>query len=182
MRRMLSLLLVLVTAQVPAVPGEGSLISSCKQRIASACEALRQVNPQRAAQIERETLRLAEEAAEAAAAAAEATEGADAVADAAPEPPDCKGQDHHIISRPIAQALKNHKTLRGLYKPRDKRFVAQAKDEESHCGYQKWHRDVDQEVIEWLTDHPDATPDAFMELLRNIYRRKEMLERFPRGF
>src|SRR5512140_3258820 len=121
---MLPLLLVLVAAQVPAVPGEGTLVSSCKQGMLSACEALRQVNPQKAAELERyaqQALKVAEEAAETA-------EAAESAADAAPEPPDCKGQDHHIISRRIASRLETHATLRGLYKPRDKRFVAKAKD------------------------------------------------------
>lgn len=175
---MLSLLLVLLTAQVPAVPGEGTLVSSCKQGMLSACEALKQVNPQRAAEIERyayQARKLAEEAAKTA-------EAAEEVADAAPEPPDCKGEDHHVISRRIARELERHKVLRGLYKPRDKRFVAKAKDEQSHCGYQQWHRDVDQEVVEWLQKYPKATQEEFMQLLRDIYNRKEMLERFPNGF
>ncbi len=175
---MLPLLLILVAAQVPAVPGEGTLVSSCKQGMLSACEALRQVNPQKAAELERyaqQALKVAEEAAGAA-------EAADSVADAAPEPPDCKGQNHHVISRPIAKQLKEHKILRGLYEPRDKRFIAKAKDEKSHCGYQQWHRDVDKEVVEWLKDHDKATPEEFMKLLRDIYNRKEMLERFPNGF
>jgi hypothetical protein len=78
---------------------------------------------------------------------AEFAEAAEAEGEAAPEPPDCQGQNHHVISRPIAKALEDHETLRGLYEPRDERYVAKAKDKESHCGYQKWHRDVDLEVI-----------------------------------
>ena len=42
---------------------------------------------------------------------------------ASPEPPECKGQSHHVISRPIAEKLKEHPTLSGHYKPRDPRFV-----------------------------------------------------------
>ncbi len=109
-------------------------------------------------------------------------EAGEAEADAAPEPPDCQGQDHHVISRPIARQLEQHETLHGLYEPRDKRFVAKAKDKESHCGYQKWHRDVDKEVIEWLKRYGKATPEQFEEFLHEIYNRKEMLERFPNGF
>ncbi len=75
-----------------------------------------------------------------------------------------------------------HRTLRGSYEPWDKRFVAKAKDKESHCGYQQWHRDVDKEVVEWLKKYTDATPEEFMQFLRSIYNRKEMLERFPNGF
>ncbi len=109
---------------------------------------------------------------------------ADKASDAAEsdEPPNCTGQKHHIISRPIAEELEKHRTLRGLYKPRDERFVTRAKDKESHCGYQQWHRDVDQEVIRWLQRETRATPKQFEEFLREIYNRPELLKRFPNGF
>ncbi len=100
----------------------------------------------------------------------------------APEPPDCQGQNHHVISRRIARRLKDHRTLRGLYEPRDERFKAKAKDKESHCGYQKWHREVDQEVIQWLDRYPNATQQQFEAFLREIYNRPAMLKRFPNGF
>jgi hypothetical protein len=163
-------------------------VSFCKQGRLTACEELAKVNPEKAAELQsalakaaltREALRVAEE---------EAREKEDAKADesseaeASDEPPNCKGQNHHVISRPIAEALEKHRTLRGLYKPRDERFVAKAKDKDSHCGYQKWHRDVDEEIIEWLETERTATPERFMKLLREIYNRKEMLERFPHGF
>ncbi|WP_224370937.1 hypothetical protein [Hyalangium versicolor] len=106
----------------------------------------------------------------------------ESAAEASGEPPHCNGQNHHVISRPIAKALEEHRTLRGMYAPRDKRFVAKAKDEESHCGYQDWHRKVDAEVIQWLRDNDKATPAQFMQKLREIYSRKEMLKRFPNGF
>jgi hypothetical protein len=109
-------------------------------------------------------------------------DAAEAEGEAAPEPPDCQGQNHHVISRPIAKALGRHKTLRGLYEPRDRRFEAKAKDKESHCGYQQWHRDVDLEVIRWLRRYEEATPEQFMRMLREIYSREDMLKRFPNGF
>jgi hypothetical protein len=107
---------------------------------------------------------------------------AEAEGDAAPESPDCKGQNHHVISRPIAKALEEHRALRGLYEPRDERFVAKAKDKDSHCGYQDWHRKVDAEVIEWIKRFPAATRKQFEDFLREIYSRKAMRERFPDGF
>lgn len=113
---------------------------------------------------------------------AEFAEAAEAEGEAAPEPPNCQGQNHHVISRPIAKALKQHETLGGLYEPRDERYVAKAKDKQSHCGYQKWHRDVDLEVIRWLRKERRATPEEFMAKLREIYGRKDMLKRFPNGF
>lgn len=186
---MLSLLLLLLASQVPAVPGEGTLVSFCKQGRLTACQELAKINPEKAAEIQAdlakaalrlEAVRRAEEAAQ----EEEANESTEASASAEPagEPPDCKGQDHHIISRPIAEQLEQHETLRGLYKPRDKRFVAKAKDKESHCGYQEWHRDVDKEVVEWLKREAKATPEQFMKFLRQIYNRAKMRERFPHGF
>lgn len=113
---------------------------------------------------------------------AEFADAAEAAGEAAPEPPDCQGQNHHVISRPIAEKLKDHDTLGELYEPRDERYVAKAKDKESHCGYQKWHRDVDLEVIQWLRDNPKATQEEFEAFLREIYSRPDMLKRFPSGF
>jgi elongation factor P hydroxylase len=78
--------------------------------------------------------------------------------------------------------VEDHLTLKGLFKPRDKRFVAKAKDLESHCGYQEWHRKVDEEVIDWLNKYPEATPKQFLRFLRELYKRPDMLERFPNGF
>ncbi|HVG63138.1 MAG TPA: Wall-associated protein precursor [Hyalangium sp.] len=189
---MLPLLLLVVMAQGPAVPGETTLVSFCKQGRMAACQELKELFPEKYAEVmaelakaalRRETLRAAEEAArdDADAKDTEAT-GVEASSEASGEPPNCDGQNHHVISRPIAKALEEHRTLRGLYEPRDKRFEAKAKDKESHCGYQDWHRKVDEEVIQWLKDHEKATPAQFMQKLREIYRRKDMLERFPHGF
>lgn len=184
---MLSLLVLLVATQGPAVPGESTLVSFCKQGRLSACQELRLIDPQKAAAAEAEamkaalriqTLRAAEEGAR----EKEGAEASEAGAETSGEPPDCKGQEHHIISRPISEELERHATLRGLYKPRDERFKTKAKDAQSHCGYQDWHRKVDAEVITWLKDKRDATPEQFMKMLREIYNRPDLLKRFPNGF
>ncbi len=52
---MLPLLLLLVVSQAPAVPGEGTLVSFCKQRWLTACEELARVNPEKAAEIQKES-------------------------------------------------------------------------------------------------------------------------------
>jgi uncharacterized Zn finger protein len=185
---MLSLLILLVAAQAPAVPGEGTLVSICKQGRMSACQELAKVDPGKAAEIQaelaktalrQEALRVAGEEAQE---KGDTNTGESSVAEVSGEPPNCNGQNHHIISRPIADALKEHETLAGLYEPRDKRFVAKAKDRESHCGYQDWHRKVDKEVVEWLTDNKKATAEQFMKMLREIYNRPDMIKRFPNGF
>lgn len=179
---MLPLILLLVASQVtPCTPGETSLVCECKQARPSACEALRQTDPKLAEAIEKalQAVKTAAEVQQQADAAAEAE--ADA-ASSAPEPPDCKGQEHHVISRPIAKRLAQHLTLRGLYLPRDPRFVAKAADEKAHCGYQAWHREVDAEVIEWLRVKKKATPEEFEAFLHEIYNRAAMRARFPNGF
>ena len=92
------------------------------------------------------------------------------------------GQLHHVISKRIAEALERHATLRGHYTARDPRLVTRATDKASHNGYQKWHRDVDDEVIEWLGRYDTATPEEFEAFLRQLYNRPAMRARFPDGF
>jgi hypothetical protein len=98
-----------------------------------------------------------------------------------PEAPRPGGQLHHAISKRIARKLDQHGTLKGCYVERDPRFVTRAANKESHNGYQKWHRDVDDEVIDWLDRYINATPEEFGALLRQIYNRPEMRARFPDG-
>jgi hypothetical protein len=183
---MLALLLLLAASQTPAFPGEGSLVSICKQGRLAACQELAKLYPEKAAQVQAELAKatLSHEALKIAEEEAREKEDAknDEAAEASGEPPNCKGQEHHIISRPIAEALEKHKTLRGIYRPRDERFKTRATDKDSHCGYQDWHRKVDAEVIDWLEKYPNASPKQFMEMLREIYRRPELLRRFPNGF
>ena len=153
---LLPLMLVLVTTQIPCGPREFSDTCKWKQGMATACEALRQTDKKLADALEaaaRQGARKAVEAAHAQQGAGESESQVQEVAQAscdASEPHNCKGQNHHIISRRIARELENHRVLRGAYKARDPRFVAQAKDEESHCGYQQWHRDVDDEAEDLL--------------------------------
>jgi hypothetical protein len=152
---MLSLLLglFLATAPGPCSSADTTVVCKCKQGSATACEALKQTDPKLAAELEK----------------------ASAAASAA-------GQQHHVISRPIAEKLKQHATLSGRYTPRDPRFVARAADKAAHNGYQQWHRQVDEEVIHWLEANRQATPAQFEAFLRAIYARPEMLARFPHGF
>lgn len=184
---LLPLILVLVTTQLPCGPREFSDTCKCKQGVATACEALRQTDKKLADALEaaaNQAVRAVVEASNAQGTeepGSQVKEAAQASYDA-PEPPDCKGQKHHIISKPIARELNNHRILQGAYKARDPRLVAQAKDEEAHCGYQQWHRDVDDEVIEWLKMNKTATSRKFEDFLREIYARPEMRARFPHGF
>lgn len=189
---MLSTLLLVLLTQLPCAPGETSAVCSCKQGMVSACVALAGEEPLQAAEVLDEVVGALEVLDQASQMAgkkdADKKKQLEATAEALSqslgdtEPPNCKGQDHHPISRPIAKQLAKHPMLKGLYKPRDPRFVLRAKDEQSHCGYQQWHRDVDKEVINWLVKTSDATPQQFIEKLREIYSRPGMLARFPDGF
>jgi hypothetical protein len=194
MKSVLALLLAIVhgvfvsgcAAATPCLPGEPS-VNCCIKKFPLTPEESCGVPAEEAFRL-LETMAAAGEiaAAEAAAEEEESTEEADETeaeaASAEPEPPKCTGQKHYVISKRIARALKRHPTLRGLYKPRDERFVAQARNKKAHCGYQKWHRAVDQEVISWLEEHQEATPEEFEAFLREIYNRSAMRWRFPRGF
>ena len=190
---MLSSLLLMMLAQFAAcTPGETSLVCTCKYGSVSACAMLAADDTRKAAQVLEEVEAALEALEHASRMEGEGDEKKKQRLQAAAqslsrslgssEPPDCKGQQHHLISRPIARKLSQHPTLRGLYKPRDPRFISRAKDEQSHCGYQEWHRKVDEEVIDWLNKTADATPQQFMDKLREIYSRPEMRARFPHGF
>ncbi|WNG16849.1 Wall-associated protein precursor [Cystobacter fuscus] len=186
---MLSSLLLVVLTQVACTPGEMSAVCSCKQGMVSACVTLVGNDARRAAQVLDEVHELLEQATWMEGKGDERTKqqlqtAAESLSQTlgSSEPPQCKGQNHHLISRPIAKGLSRHATLKGLFEPRDPRFVSRAKDEKSHCGYQEWHRKVDEEVVEWLKEHPKATLEQFMNKLREIYSRPEMQSRFPHGF
>jgi hypothetical protein len=190
-----SLVLVLLTQAIACTPGETSLVCNCKQGMVSACVTLVGEDAWKAAQVLDEVEEELEALEQAAPMAGEAGQkekqqkqqlqaAAESLSQSlgSSEPPHCTGQRHHIISRPIAKKLSRHLTLKGLFKPRDPRFVSRAQDEQSHCGYQEWHRDVDDEVVDWLDRNPKATPTKFMDKLREIYGRPEMKARFPHGF
>lgn len=187
-----SLLLMVLTQVMVCTPGEMSAVCHCKYGMVSACVTLVTEDAVKAAQVWVEVQEELEQASRMAGKADEKKQQRHRELQAAAEslsqslgssdPPQCKGQEHHLISRPIAKELERHSTLKGLYKPRDPRLVTQAKDEQSHCGYQEWHRDVDKEVVDWLNRNSKATPQQFMDKLREIYSRPEMMARFPDGF
>ncbi|OJH34671.1 hypothetical protein BON30_41650 [Cystobacter ferrugineus] len=117
---MLPLIALLVMTQIPCVQGDSTAVCRCKQGSASGCAAL---DPRKAAEIAQalQVLKIDEEARQkqaASSAGAAVQESSDS-----PEPPDCKGQQHHVISKPIAKELELHPTLTGVYEPRDSRFV-----------------------------------------------------------
>ena len=92
------------------------------------------------------------------------------------------GQTHHPISAKVGRALNNHPNLKGHFQPHDPRFTTRAIDGQSHRGYERWHRDLDDNIVRWIESNPNATPDDFLNNLRNIYKCPSMSERFPDGF
>jgi len=90
------------------------------------------------------------------------------------------GQFHHILSTKIMRELATHSTLNGVFTRND--FVVQAMDRASHKGYQGWHRVYDDEVVDWLSINEKATPEEFLNYLRDVYLKAEMESRFPDAF
>jgi hypothetical protein len=88
-----------------------------------------------------------------------------------------EGQVHHVLSEQIMKKLNDHKTLRGRF--HREQWKVRAAAPHDHCGYQTWHRKVDQEIVDWLEKNQDATPEKFIAKLREIYSRHDMLIRFP---
>ena len=93
-----------------------------------------------------------------------------------------QGQLHHAISRRVHRALEEHRVLRGRYQARDPRFVLRGADAHAHRGYQKWHQDLDDEIVRWLDRNNDVPAERFEAYLRSLYERTELKQRFPRGF
>ncbi|HLL06191.1 MAG TPA: hypothetical protein VK539_36805 [Myxococcaceae bacterium] len=92
------------------------------------------------------------------------------------------GQLHHPISKRIARKLEEHRTLQGHYTERDPRFVTRSANKDSHNGYQKWHSELDDEVIRWIDRNGTATPQEFEAYLRQRYSQPDLRARFPDGF
>jgi hypothetical protein len=93
----------------------------------------------------------------------------------------CTGQEHHAISKTIHKALEDHPLLKGIYKPRDDRFVTQAIDKAAHKGYQKWHRDLDKEVVDWILGNQKKGPKDFEAYLYKLYAEARLKAIFPNG-
>ncbi len=91
------------------------------------------------------------------------------------------GQTHHAVSWKIFQSLEGHSLLGGLYRYRDTRFVTRAVNQASHIGYQRWHRELDTEIVAWIEGHPSATAEEFETLLKARYALPDLLTRFPKG-
>lgn len=88
------------------------------------------------------------------------------------------GQNHHVLTNPLMRALNNH-VLKGLFQRAGS--VVQALYKYSHYGYQAWHRAIDNYMVRWLQNNPNATSKQFWLELYNQYNTKEMIKRFGEG-
>jgi RHS repeat-associated protein len=94
----------------------------------------------------------------------------------------CTGQQHHIISKRVEAALKEHPVLGGRY-TRESGPISRAVNKRAHNGYRgTWHEDLDNEIIQWLEDNRNATPEQFEAFLLGRYAQPDLLWRFPEGF
>jgi hypothetical protein len=48
-----------------------------------------------------------------------------------------------------------------------------------HNGYQTWHREYDDQVVEWLKEHDQATTEEFLSFILGLYIQKESQKMFP---
>src|SRR5512140_105502 len=172
---------------LPCLPGDSTLVCHCKAGFVDSCAALAEADLAALRGLLRaaEMVKAAQEEGEKA--KAKSTDVVDTGCGTGQDPNNddqtkCEGQLHHIISKAVWRALKEHLVLRGLYQYRDPHFVVQAKDLKAHCGYQHWHRDIDREIADWLKDHGEATAEQFEAYLREVYGRQDLQERFPNGF
>ena len=81
--------------------------------------------------------------------------------------PGATGQLHHPISNKIAKELQNTTKLNGI--TRDSVGVIRASTLQDHIGYQKWHRQVDDDIIRWIQSNLDADENAFIVFLNKTY-------------
>ena len=89
------------------------------------------------------------------------------------------GQRHHLLSNRIMRTLNNHRSLRGVFNRSNPRYIYNALDDAAHRGYQKWHRQYDEIVVNWLQNHPSATPAQFNRYLHNLHQQPWLRSRIP---
>lgn len=85
---------------------------------------------------------------------------------------------HHAVSKKIHRALQKSKKLKGKYKYRDPRHAYRAKTLEHHKGYDKPHRNSDDEIRKWIDSNPEASPKEFEDMINNYYNTTD----YGKGF
>ena len=88
-----------------------------------------------------------------------------------------KCQNHHAISNKINRAKSSNPKLNCISR-NDPRFQVKALTSDAHRGYQQWHRQYDDIMVNWLNKHPNASAGAFINKLNSVYSSANMVRRF----
>lgn len=91
--------------------------------------------------------------------------------------PGATGQAHHPISRKIERAARRNPNLQGQV-TRDGWGTVQATGLKDHLGYQRWHRDLDAEIINWIEGNKTAGLSDFIKFMNKKYAADGMRARF----
>jgi hypothetical protein len=91
------------------------------------------------------------------------------------------GQLHHAISERVFAAIQKNDKLRGSFKLRDSQYTARAANLEAHNGYQKWHQDLDDEIIRKIKADDFHSAKDFAAWLYKRYKQPDLVKRFPNG-
>ena len=77
------------------------------------------------------------------------------------------------------EALDKHKTLKGVFNRNNPNLIHKAADQAAHRGYQTWHRQYDDIVVQWLDRNPLATPGEFTNFLNGLHKQPWLNSRIP---
>ncbi|MDX2184057.1 MAG: RHS repeat-associated core domain-containing protein, partial [Gemmatimonadaceae bacterium] len=91
------------------------------------------------------------------------------------------GQLHHVVSRRIAAVMQRYVNLRGAANEMRSRLITRAADRAAHNGYQTWHRELDQEAIDFIRRNPNMKAPEFEKWLVRRYGKPDLEKRFPDG-
>lgn len=91
------------------------------------------------------------------------------------------GQLHHAISERVFKALEDNPILKGSFKLRDSQFTARAANQEAHNGYQKWHEELDKEIVAKIKANDFRSAKDFAVWLYKRYKESDLVKRFPNG-
>ncbi|MDR2171942.1 MAG: hypothetical protein LBP59_17495, partial [Planctomycetaceae bacterium] len=103
----------------------------------------------------------------------------DEIVDAGKNTTKLTGQLHHPISKKIFNELDKNESISSKFKDNYRNFITKAIDRQSHSGYQQWHRELDDKIVDWLKNHNKTTDEEFIVFLKKIYNESDLAKRFP---
>ncbi len=80
------------------------------------------------------------------------------------------GQMHHLLSNKIMRQLGKHPNLKGVFNRENPTYKYRTLNEQAHRGYQRWPREYDKKVVNWLRSNPNATAAEFKNYLNSIHQ------------